>query len=124
MFLYLENTYIIFTNNLLLDNPDLVRGSNGQKFFNIGYLNLASCLTRTFIQPVKDLTGKMWIQKFSKTTVILFYYLEIFPQNSLFSSGKLLSMRVFCLPWQKFTKGPMELGAISNFHHWRPHGRI
>ena len=59
MFLYLENTYIIFTNNLLLDNPDLVRGSNGQKFFNIGYLNLASCLTRTFIQPVKDLTGKM-----------------------------------------------------------------
>ena len=44
---------------LLLDGAEFVGGDNGQTFFNIGFLNLASCLTRTFIQPVKDLTGKM-----------------------------------------------------------------
>ena len=48
-------------------------------FFNLGFLNLASCLAKTFIQPVKDLTGKLWNQiLFLK---INYYYIILLFRN-------------------------------------------
>ena len=46
----------------------------------------------------------------------------MFPQDSIFNSNELLSMRA--LLCETPTKEPMELTVISNFHHPRPHKGI
>ena len=44
---------------LLLAVVSLTRGSDGRTYSNVGILDLVSCLTRRYIQPVNDNTGKM-----------------------------------------------------------------
>lgn len=65
-----------------------VRGSDGNTYINVAFLDLASCLTKTYIQPVKTNTGLYFVQR-KLLNNISKYYVKAFV---VFKNPKILRL--------------------------------